>query len=53
MKEIALLKMVKTEEGMVKMAETELAQALEQALVALPRLTSTLHGYVCLICWWV
>ena len=44
MREIALSKMVTTPEGMVKMVDTEKSQALERQMVALPKLTSTLHG---------
>ena len=44
LKEIALLKLVTTEEGMTKTVDTPEAKLLERQLVTLPTLTSTLHG---------
>lgn len=43
-REIALTKMVKTPEGMVKYKDNEEALTLEREIQGLPRLTSTLHG---------
>nr|XP_022330549.1 nucleolar protein 6-like isoform X1 [Crassostrea virginica] len=43
-REIALTKMVRTPEGMVKYKDNEEALNLEREIQALPRLTSTLHG---------
>ncbi|XP_061172085.1 nucleolar protein 6-like isoform X1 [Saccostrea echinata] len=43
-REIALSKMIKTPEGMVKYKDNEEALALEREIQSLPRLTSTLHG---------
>ncbi|KAL3865413.1 hypothetical protein ACJMK2_042804 [Sinanodonta woodiana] len=43
-REIGLLKMTKTQDGMVKMRDTEESLALEKYIIALPKLTSTLHG---------
>ncbi|KAJ8304133.1 hypothetical protein KUTeg_017716 [Tegillarca granosa] len=44
LREIALLKMIKTADGMLKMRDTEESLKLEKEIVALPKLTSTLHG---------
>ena len=44
--EIALLKMVRSPGGMLKMVTTEAAHRLERDLVALPKLTTALHGCV-------
>ena len=44
--EIALLKMVRSPAGMLKMVTTDEAQRLERDLVALPKLTTALHGWV-------
>ncbi|XP_056022983.1 nucleolar protein 6-like isoform X2 [Ostrea edulis] len=43
-REIALTKMVKTPEGMVKYKDNDEALALEREILGLPKLTSTLHG---------
>jgi len=43
-REIALLKSVQSSDGKVLKRDTEEAQLLERETVALPRLTSTLHG---------
>ncbi|KAK3588803.1 hypothetical protein CHS0354_012016 [Potamilus streckersoni] len=43
-REIGLLKLTKTQDGMVKMRDTEQSLALEKEIIALPKLTSTLHG---------
>lgn len=43
-REIALTKMVKTPEGMVKYKDNEEALTMEREIQGLPRLTSTLHG---------
>ena len=41
--EIPLLKKVVGADGMVKMQDTEAAQNMEEKIVALPKLASTLH----------
>ena len=43
-KEIVMLKKIRTPEGMIKMRDTEDSLRLERETIALPRLTSTLHG---------
>ena len=46
MKEIALLKLVTTSDGMVRNVETEEATQLERELVVLPKLSTTLLRFV-------
>ena len=45
MKEISLLKLVTTPDGMVRNVETEEALELEKKLITLPKLTTTLLRY--------
>ncbi|RUS78247.1 hypothetical protein EGW08_013986 [Elysia chlorotica] len=43
-RELAVLRTVKTESGMIKFKDTERSSALEKEIVDLPRLTHLLHG---------
>ena len=43
-KEISLLRLVTTSDGMVRQVDSEEAHALERELVKLPKLTTTLLG---------
>ncbi|XP_013410468.1 nucleolar protein 6 [Lingula anatina] len=44
LKEIAMLKMKKTPEGLVTMRETEESSAMEKELVTLPKFSTAMHG---------
>lgn len=43
-RELAVLRTVKTDNGMVKFKETDESAQLEKELTALPHLTNLLHG---------
>lgn len=45
LKEISLLRLIKTPDGLVKTVQTEAATALERHLVGLPKLCSAIKGY--------
>ena len=45
-REIALMKLYKTPEGMVKYKDNTDAMALQRDIQDAPKLTSTLHGWV-------
>lgn len=43
-RELAVLRTLVSDSGMIKFRETEESAALEKEIIALPRLTSLLHG---------